>query len=394
MDQATLRGWWAARQGLDGSLAGASPAQVLERCGWARSVAGAAPYLTMFSRARLSRQAVDQAAAELEIHELPAARNCTYVVPASDFALALKAGQRFNNDRKELLKLGVTDKEFDRLCAAVLKVLVGGPLEPGEIREAAGGAVRSLGPAGVKRGMSSTLPAALSVLEAVGEIRRISVNGRFDQQRYRYALWKPNPLTACKLTDEEAYTELARRYFRWIAPATLAEFQWFSGLGVKAAKAAIEPLGLVPLDEESARLLFPDDHDQLMSFRTPKDPVYTLTASIDSLVLLRRDHRSLLDPKDAARKAIGERLAQPLGLIADLPSHAIFDRGRLIGLWEYDPMSASIAWMNFGVKDPKLRQAVKETEAFIRDQMGDARSFSLDSPKSRTPRIEALRAAG
>ena len=29
----------------------------------------------------------------------------------------------------------------------------------------------------------------------------------------------------------------------------------------------------------------------------------------------------------------------------------------------------------------------------VRDQLGDARSFSLDSPKSRTPRIEALRAA-
>jgi hypothetical protein len=30
-------------------------------------------------------------------------------------------------------------------------------------------------------------------------------------------------------------------------------------------------------------------------------------------------------------------------------------------------------------------------ENYIREQLGDARSFSLDSPKSRTPRIEALR---
>jgi hypothetical protein len=32
-------------------------------------------------------------------------------------------------------------------------------------------------------------------------------------------------------------------------------------------------------------------------------------------------------------------------------------------------------------------------EEFVRSQLGDARSFSLDSPKSRAPRVEALRKA-
>jgi len=30
-------------------------------------------------------------------------------------------------------------------------------------------------------------------------------------------------------------------------------------------------------------------------------------------------------------------------------------------------------------------------EAYVRDQLGDARSFSLDSSASRRPRIEAIR---
>jgi len=34
---------------------------------------------------------------------------------------------------------------------------------------------------------------------------------------------------------------------------------------------------------------------------------------------------------------------------------------------------------------------VQRTERFVRDQLGDARSFSLDSPESRAPRIAALR---
>lgn len=45
-------------------------------------------------------------------------------------------------------------------------------------------------------------------------------------------------------------------------------------------------------------------------------------------------------------------------------------------------------------KGRDLTSAVKTTEAFVREQIGDARSFSLDSPKSRAPRIAALRRAG
>ena len=74
----------------------------------------------------------------------------------------------------------------------------------------------------------------------------------------------------------------------------------------------------------------------------------------------------------------------------DLPSHAILDRGRLVGLWEYDPEAGSIAWTAW-IKDRAVDEAVARTEAYVRDQLGDARSFSLDSPKSRAPRIAALR---
>jgi hypothetical protein len=36
--------WWAHKQGLDGTLAGTSAAEVLERTEWARSVGGVGPY--------------------------------------------------------------------------------------------------------------------------------------------------------------------------------------------------------------------------------------------------------------------------------------------------------------------------------------------------------------
>jgi hypothetical protein len=77
-----------------------------------------------------------------------------------------------------------------------------------------------------------------------------------------------------------------------------------------------------------------------------------------------------------------------------LPNHAILDRGRLVGLWEYDTEKRSIAWTSFGIKDKTLDAAVEQTEKYIREQLGDARSFSLDSPGGRVPRIEALRKTG
>src|SRR5215471_4949143 len=124
-----LRAWYSHRQGLDGSLGSASPTEVLRQSGWARSVGSVGPYLTMFSRAGILRESVDGAVARLEIHELPSARNCTYVLPAEDFALGLKAGARFaGNEMKVASKLGVTDKEIDKLCDAVIKALEKGPL--------------------------------------------------------------------------------------------------------------------------------------------------------------------------------------------------------------------------------------------------------------------------
>ncbi|MFD9633922.1 hypothetical protein [Streptomyces violascens] len=61
-------------------------------------------------------------------------------------------------------------------------------------------------------------------------------------------------------------------------------------------------------------------------------------------------------------------------------------------LWEYDVERAEIVWQAFGEPDAALRAEVDRVTAFVRDELGDARGFSLDSPKSRAPRIAELRA--
>jgi hypothetical protein len=389
---AKLWAWWSYKQGLDGGLAGETALSVLEKTGWARSVGGVGPYLTLFSRAGIGREAADAVVRALKIHELPSARGCTYVVPASDFALALKAGQSFGDDMKTAAKLGVTEREIAKLCEAVIAALTKSPLDPAELRDVLGPAVRNLGEAGKRKGLTTTLPVALGRLQSEGEIRRIPMHGRLDQQRYRYTIWRPNPLSKFKLSADEVNVELARRYFTWIGPATLPEFQWFSGLGVKAGKAAMEPLKLEPLAKDDERLMLPGDREAWESFRIPKEPQYALVSSLDGLALLRRDLRGLLDPGDIARKVPVEKGKDEIGRLTDLSSHAIVDRGRLVGLWEFDTATESLVWLSFIGKNSELKKAVERTQDYVRRELGDARSFSLDSPKSREPRLAALRA--
>src|SRR5437868_3251571 len=261
MDEAKLRAWWSHRQALDGRLTGQPAATVLEQTGWARSVGGSGPYLSLFARGGLGRESVDAAVAKLEIHELPSARGCTYVLPAHDFALGLKVGEdAAAAPMKVASRLGVTEKEIAKLERAVLDALAGGTaLDPDAIRDATDKASRSLGDEGKKKGVTTTLPLALGRLQARGEIRRVPMNGRLDQQRYKYTRWTPTPLASYRASLGDAYTELGRRYFRWVGPATLSEFQWFSSLGVKAAKEAVTPLALAPAEGTDDRLLLPDD---------------------------------------------------------------------------------------------------------------------------------------
>ena len=389
------RAWWWHRQGLDGSLRGHGPAQVLARSGWARSVGGVGPYLALFARAGTTRAEADAAVASLAIHELPAARGCTYVLPADDFALGLAAGHGFGDgELRTAEKLGVTRAEIETLCDAVSAAVArGGTLDPDGLRAAVGDRARSLGAAGKAKGLSTTLPLALGLLQARGAIRRVPVNGRLDQQRYAYVRWDPSPLASYARSVADTRTELARRFFEWVGPATMGELQFFTGLGVKAAKEAATPLGLVPADASGDRLLLPDDVDAYRRVEVAAEPQYALVSSLDAISATRRDVRSLLDAADLEREVLvdaGKRRA--LGGMADLPSHAILDRGRLVGLWEFDADAGTIAWATFdGRRDAALEEAVARTEAYVRDQLGDARSFSLDSPQSRRPRVQAIR---
>jgi Winged helix DNA-binding domain len=392
VDDATLRAWWHHRQGLDGHLTGVPAAEVLARTGWARSVGGSAPYLTLFARAGTTREEAEKALVAQEICELPSARGCTYVLPAADFAVGLTcgAGAAESELAAAVRHLDVLHAEVEELCDAVQRVLeeADRPLDPRALRRVLGPAVRGLGEAGKRRGTTSTLPLALGLLQARGRIRRIPANGRLDEQRYGYVPWAPSPL-ADPPDVEAARTALAARYFRWAGPASMRHFRWFSGFGAAAAKAAVAPLHLVPVGD---LLALPDTLDELAAFEPPTEPSYALVGWIDGIHLLHRDLQRLLDPADAARPEPASTRGRTLAELADPPCQLIVDRGRIVGLWEYDPEAEEVVRQLFVPEDDALRAAIARTEVFARHQLGDVRGASLDSPASRAPRLAALRA--
>jgi hypothetical protein len=394
MEMERLWAWWWSRQGLDGSLKGSTPQEALVRSGWSRSVGGASPYISIFARTGSTMAEVDKAVANSQILELPSARGCTHVLPKEDFALGLRVAQGFGDDASIAMAkkhLGVSESELDHLREAVIKALVKGELDPKQIKDAVGGAARHLGEEGRKRGTTNTLSLALSSLQTHGQIRRVPESGRLDRQRYRYATWSPNPLGNSHLTREEAFTELARNYFRWIGPASLAHFRWFSGLGAGAAKEAIAPLNLAPIESGSNLLVLPGDLDAFHSFKMPSEPIYTLVASLDGYLLHRRDIVSLFSDENLdCQIPTSDKFALVTSL-QDLSCNAILDRGRIVGLWEYDPEALEIVAISFVGMPRALQEEIYQMKAFVKDQLGDCRSFSLDSPESRKPKLALLR---
>lgn len=383
-----LRAWAWHRQGLDGSLSGKTSEDVLDRAGWARSVGGANPYLTLFARAGIRREQVDRDVAELRIHELPTARGCTYVLGRKDFAWGLQVGRDAAlAPFKVLARLGVERGEITLLEEQVLHLLLesGEPMDPKQLRSELGESVRSLGEEGKKKGASTTLPTALGLLQADGRIRRVPVNGRLDQQRYAYTSWTLPP---SGLDDDAARARLIERYLRWTGGATFKQTQWLSGFTVAQSKAALAAVGAVEVTTAAGEQLWmlPDDVEQLSAFTAPQEEQIQLLAGTDSLVLLRRNSADMLAEGDQGRKILDTTLA----LQADLSDHPILDRGRIIGLWQYDPGKERIAAWTFDRPTAAVLRRISEVERWIREDLGDFRSFSLDSPASRQKRIDAL----
>jgi hypothetical protein len=217
--------------------------------------------------------------------------------------------------------------------------------------------------------------------------RRVPLNGRLDTERYGYVSWSPPaPIPSA----EEAYAGLAERYFAWTGSATLAEFKEFCGCTLKEAQFATRELGLVADPTASKHLMLPHLLEEREQFTPLEAPSILFVGNMDSIGLHRRNLGELLDDDD---RAAAVRLTEAQGsrnLLGECDSHLILDRGRWIGVWDFDTLRNRLIWVTWQTPTDEVREAAGACERFVRDELADARTSSQDSPQSRSKRIAAI----
>lgn len=405
VDLARARAHWFRSQGL------AAPADIdcataIDRSGWLRTIGGVDVYLALRSRITgLSRALVDAAVGRGAVRVGPAVRGCIYLVPEADLPLALRTADLLSRRRiaREMEKVGVEDTELDGLGEAVLEALEQGPLTTSQIKSALpDGAVRRLGEVGKKIGVSSTLPPALRRLEFAGRLERLPVDDRLDGEHY---VWRRPPVApdlARQPDDPRAIARpLAERFFRYAGPATLDEFCKWSGLNKGQGKAGIAAAGLTPVRIEGyadEAWVHPADADALAK-ASPVDSGVSLLNFADNYLSLHRAPRAFADPAHVDRVANSwGRGAKSIAASEYLHTRALLVGDRLAGSWEWDPdveaaVAVPFAPLAKGAREA-LAAAAADLTAFLRDELGHAKSTSIDSDSNLRKRVALVRAQG
>jgi hypothetical protein len=355
-------------------------------------VGSSSPYMAVHARTGARRADVDAALADGSLVEMDAVRGCNYLVPKEQSWIAARLGTgRSKADLARAVKAGATEREVKQLAEEVLRHLAAGPASPRDLRGALGGRVRPLGEAGKAQGVSSTLPVAIALLLDEGLVQRKPSDGRIDRERYDYALAVPPRLEGAP-GREEAAQEFARLYFAWAGASTLASFRWFAGLGAKEATEATQGLGLTQLWEgDPAWYATPEAAARFAAFDAPEEPRISLLGSLDPLLHLRREAGHTMDTAGAAEALRLGSLA-PSGGLTGWEDHVVCDRGTVVGAWAYDPEGDEVVHRSWAGDPGLVQEAAARASAFIREDLGDFRSYALDSPQSRQPRLVALRA--
>jgi hypothetical protein len=401
-----VRAHWHRRQGLTEPVSGTLE-EVVSATGWPRTLGGADVYLAVRARVPgLSRRQLEEAVEQSRLQVTPAVRGCIYLVPRAEMPLVLRVAeeQYLKRAGREHEKAGIAPNELAEVGEAVLKALRKGPVSTDALRKALPeGVVRSLGEKGKKLGLSTTLPPALRHLEFEGKVERVLEGGRLDTERYLWRLAARNPFTGAKVPTGSTgrYARLGALFFRQFGPATLEDFSTWAALSQRDAREALSTLPLVPVAVEGyADEAFVLEEDvAVLREKVPTATSVSLLPSSD-LYLVHHGPAPLTDPRHHGVELPQWGSTKPgtLGGGRYMAMRVLLDGDRLVGLWEYDPDAEKVVFHTFDALPPKRRRAVEavaeDVATFLREDVGHARSFTLDSTdtvRERAARIQAMK---
>ena len=329
MKSSKLRAWWSHRQGLDGSMRGKRRRRSSSgRAGRARSAASG-----RISRcSRVAGRARAGGRGRGDAGDPRAADGAGVYLRLAVERLRARTDRRpdFSGDMKTALKLGVTEKEVDKLCEAVVKAL-----EQGRARPRRHSRGDREGVAQPRRRRQEEGPDDDPAARA-----RAVADGRPDPPCAGQRTSRSAALRVRELDAEPArvVSRVARGGVHGARPAVLPlgragdvrRAAMVRGARSQGREAGGRPLGLVPAEPGSDRLLLPDDVAAFRELEAPTTPRYSLVSSLDPITANRREMQSLIDDEDRERPLMVDTVAKPVGGLADLPSHAILDRGQIV----------------------------------------------------------------
>lgn len=404
-DMGRARAAFLAAQALP---APAKPALVptLERTGFVRTLGGVDVYLALRARVPgMTRADLDRAVETGQAQVVPSVRGCIYLVPKRDVPFALRAADLLSRARaeREQKKAGIRKGEVEKVAGEAHAALKRkGPMTTDALRRALPeGVVRSLGEAGKKVGVSSTLPPALRRLEFEGRIERTLPGGRLDTERYLWRTAEKNPFDGARLSDDamDLWARLAEIYFRAAGLGTIKDFGAWAGISQRDARTASERVGLVPAEVEGAEephFALKGTLDDLLGAKHTADAVAFLPFE-DNLVALRPGPAALVEPAHHKIRVPvwGSSKDTTLGEARHMSFRSVVAEGQVSGFWEYDPDSKKVVWASFARLKPATRKRVDESAAelsrFLAEEIGHARSFSIETDDDLRKRAAMVR---
>ena len=392
------RAFWWQRQGL-GARADGSIATVIGATGWLRTLAGVDVYIAARARVPgLSRAQLDAVVAKGELRVVPAVRGCIYLVDRGAIAnlMAINAESWREAATRDLAKIKKSLKDVEKIAPDVLRAIGKGPLTTDAIRKVVD--VESFGEAGKKIGLSSPLPLALRLLELDGRIERTLEGGRLDSDRYLWRAATP-PKAGKDIARVARIASVVSSFLTWAGPATLSSLAAWTGLPQRDLKPALDQLGPEAAIVDGIGEVWLRAGDRAALERAPAPDGIALLAFEDNYLVNHGGLALVTDPRHQSLDIDkwGGSSGRTVGEAKHVLSRTIVIDGLVAGLWEVDPRANGAVWHAF---DPpskalaaELDERTHELARFLLDELGHARSFSLDTMadvQERADRIAKL----
>lgn len=196
-------------------------------------------------------------------------------------------------------QLGLDEAVFKRSNAVIGKALEGGKhLTREEL-------VAELAKSGI---VADNLQATHIMLWA--EQEAIVCNGPRRGKKFTYALLDERVPQSKILERPDAVAELARRYFTSHAPATLTDFQWWSGLRAADARAGLEAVQPLLIQEVVGDQTCWMPHDFQPKQAAPL--TLHLLPAFDEFLVSYKDRSASLDPSRKVQTITGNGIFKPV----------------------------------------------------------------------------------